>query len=71
MLGTFAMYHKKHADPTSANLYQIEVTSHIAGIAIERKMIEQAELLKIEEERRLNAELTQAVKLRDEFLSIN
>ena len=70
VLGTFAMYHKKHADPTSANLYQIEVTSHIAGIAIERKLIEQAELLKIEEERRLNAELTQAIKMRDEFLSI-
>ena len=70
VLGTFAMYHKKYADPTSANLYQIEVTSHIAGIAIERKLIEQAELLKIEDERRLNAELTQAIQMRDEFLSI-
>jgi signal transduction histidine kinase len=46
------------------------VTSHIAGIAIERKLIEQAELLKIEDERRLNAELTQAIQMRDEFLSI-
>lgn len=70
VLGTFAMYHKKHADPTSANLYQIEVTSHIAGIAIERKIIEQTELQKVEEQRRLNDELTKAVKLRDEFLSI-
>lgn len=70
VLGTFAMYHKRHADPTSANLYQIEVTSHIAGIAIERKLIEQAELLKMEEQRRLNEELTQAIHMRDEFLTI-
>lgn len=70
VLGTFAMYHKKHVDPTSANLYQIEVTSHIAGIAIERKLIEQEELIKAEQARLLNEELTQSIHMRDEFLSI-
>lgn len=70
VLGTFAMYHKKHADPTQANLYQIEVTSHIAGIAIERKILEQTEQQKIEAQQRLNAELTHALRQRDEFLSI-
>ena len=70
VLGTFAMYHKKYADPTSTNLYQIEVTSHIAGIAIERKLIEQEELLKAEQAKQINDELTKSIHMRDEFLSI-
>lgn len=67
VLGTFAMYHKNNADPALANLYQIELATHIAGIAIERKQIEARELEWRQKMQQVNKELSRAIQLRDEF----
>jgi signal transduction histidine kinase len=70
VLGTFALYHKEHADPTLDKLYQTELTTHIAGIAIERKLIETQEVEQRKRQQQMNEELSHALNLRDEFLSI-
>jgi len=70
VVGTLALYHKSYSDPTLAKLYQVEVATHIAGIAIERKRLEARETEWREKMERLNAELDHSLKLRDEFLSI-
>ena len=63
VLGTFAMYHKNHADPTLANLYQVELTTHIAGIAIERKQAEARETEWREQIQRINADLSYSLRM--------
>jgi signal transduction histidine kinase len=37
VLGTFAMYHRHPAEPTSEDLQVIRVAAHLAGLAIERE----------------------------------
>ncbi|MBX3234291.1 MAG: GAF domain-containing sensor histidine kinase [Labilithrix sp.] len=70
VLGAFAMYHKEANDPAADKLYQLQLATLIAGIAIERKLIEAEELERIEQQRRLNEDLSHALDLRDEFLSL-
>lgn len=70
VLGAFAMYHKQFSDPAADNFYQLELATLIAGIAIERKLIESEELEQIRGQKRLNDDLSHALDLRDEFLSL-
>lgn len=70
VLGAFAMYHKDSSDPAADNLYQLELATLVAGIAIERKQIESEEHARVERQQKLTEDLSHALDLRDEFLSL-
>lgn len=70
VLGAFAMYHKESRDPTAERLHQLELATLVAGIAIERKQIESNARRQLEQQQRLNEDLSHALDLRDEFLSL-
>jgi len=60
VLGTFAMLYREARSPTTSDLQLIEDASHIAGIAIERRLNEEA--LRLERDRlRLLLEITNSM----------
>lgn len=70
VLGAFAMYLKDSADVSFSNVYQIELATHIAGIAIERRQIEAREREWRQKMQEVNENLERSVQIRDEFLHV-
>lgn len=70
ILGTFVMYHRELESSNLENIYQTEVTCHLAAIAMERKHLSYVSKDNLEQQQRVNEELKHALALRDEFLSI-
>lgn len=70
VLGTFALYYTEPMEPRPEERSLIDVLTYLAGIAIERhrREEERAELLEREHAARTAAE--EALRVRDEFLSI-
>ena len=80
ILGTFALYYNEPRAPDSSDLEFIKSTSHLAGIAIEKKQIEEAlqrshnelEIKVAERTRELsraNIQLKEVDRLKSEFLA--
>src|SRR5580698_6680661 len=69
VLGTFAIHYREVRSPTAIDLQMIENASHIAGIAIERHMNQEA--LRYERDRlRLLLEITSSVTSRLDFRQV-
>lgn len=68
VVGTFAFYYRQSQHPTQYDFQLIEVAQSLAGIAIERQLMdeERNQLLKNEHSARLEAE--QLNQIKDEFL---
>lgn len=60
LLGTLAIYHREPSAPTEHEQSLVQIATHIAGIAIERKLAQQAVLDRAEEMERLYRQLVTA-----------
>lgn len=65
VLGTFAMYYGEPRSPGVGEVQLIEATTHIAGLAIERRRAEEAKRKTNEELETANAELRQEISARE------
>lgn len=60
ILGTFAIYHREPSAPTEHEQTLVHIATHIAGIALERKLAQQAVIDRAEELERLYRQLVSA-----------